>query len=144
MRKAETTHTTTRRTLLGVALALPAVAAVPAVAHAAARSPDAEFIRLCDRLVALAVEQRALCLAHPFAPDHGPHHARHEALCAEHDAIEGRLYDIGGPTTHQGVRAAARAALAEADKDFAGNIETRHIGDFLAISVAEALVGGAA
>ena len=56
-------------------------------------------------------------------------------------AIEELIYDIGGPTTLEGMRAGARAALAEADKDFDGNIEIRHIGDFLAISIAEALAG---
>lgn len=83
-------------------------------------SPDAELIRLCDRLVAIRAEERAITDADAWVPDRGPYKARFDALLAEWFAIDARLYDVDEPVTRARVLAVARAAVAQAPKQADG------------------------
>jgi hypothetical protein len=120
----------------------PAIAAAvvatrgPPPALADADSPDAELIRLCDRLVAIDAAESTI-YATVDGSDDDALDAALDPFTAEWRAIEARLYELGGPRTPQGTVAMARAAVAytttEPDGSFATTI---HLADWLAINVA--------
>jgi len=129
-----------RRGLLGGAVALLAGAAavtLPRAVQAAGAGPDAELIRLCNRLVAIRAEERAITDADEWAPDHGPYKPRYDALGEEWDAIDARMYDVAEPVTLAGVRAVARAALSQAPRDADGSINAPQLAEWLAFTVVE-------
>lgn len=109
----------------------------------ATRDPDAELIAICDRIAATYREQRLICIADPWAPDKGPHHARWEALWHERQSLEDRLYDTETPVTIAGAQAAARAALAGAERTNKGELTYRHETDWLLLALAEFHAGSA-
>jgi hypothetical protein len=101
---------------------------------------DAELIRLCERIVAREAEEEALCDADPHAPDAGPHHVRYLELMRQFAADSDWLYELPGPTTPEGARALARAALAIVPRTHGGEILTpRRSAERLALSCAEFL-----
>jgi hypothetical protein len=133
MPKAETDHT-------------PATPILPKMhsAHATA-GDDAELIRLCERIVVREAEEEALCGADPHAPDAGPHHVRYLELTRQSAADSDRLYELPPPTTPEGARALARAALAIVPRTHGGEILTpRRSAERLAWGCAEFLAGRAA
>jgi hypothetical protein len=100
-----------------------------------ADDPDAELIRLCDRLVAIEAAETAIFTT----MDKDDDDARDDALDPfrkEWRAIEARLYEIGGPRTPQGMVAMARAAVAIGDIEPDGSVDAAYLGDWLAINVA--------
>jgi len=105
---------------------------------------DAELIRLCAKLVACFAELRALNASDPWAPDHGPLHARYERVLAKEDALLARIEELPNPTTLAGAKAAARAALVQADLDAQGKPLLNHIGDRLCFAAVGYLAGRAA
>jgi hypothetical protein len=145
--RAETPATPSRRAVLAgsTAALLAGAAAVTAARGAPVAAPggagdDAEMVRLCDRLVAIEAEEAAI-----FATV--PEDEQDTVLLPfteEFRQIENRLYDLGDPTTPEGLRAAARAALAHAPRDMGGNIDTTHggIAEWLAFGIAETLAAG--
>jgi hypothetical protein len=101
------------------------VAGIGEPALAAAASPDAELIRLSERLVALRSAEHSLLTASdaPDDPDTDPTTGPLlRANDAEWRTIMGRLADMS-PTTLAGAQAMARAALANAPRDGAGNVD---------------------
>jgi hypothetical protein len=113
-------------------------APLPAIVQAVETvSPDVELIRLCDRLVANRAELSRLCDADHWAPDHGPHKPRHDALQEEGDRIEAELYDLADPVTLAGAHAVARAAVSVAPKDADGSITCEYLSEWLNITVVE-------
>ena len=107
-------------------------------------NPDAELIRLCDRLVANRAEEKAICDADEWAPDRGPYKARYDALGEEMDRVTDQLYATADPVTAAGVRAAARAALCVAPKDSDGDITCDGLAEWLAFAVVQHVGGEAA
>jgi hypothetical protein len=100
--------------------------------------PDAELIRLWDRLVAMHAEEAAIVkAADPDAPDDGPHKPVLDALHEEWQAIDARLYDVAEPVTQAGVRAVARAAVSQAPRTVDGSIDAPQLAEWLAFTVAE-------
>jgi hypothetical protein len=97
--------------------------------------PDAELIRLCDRLVAIQAAETAI-YAKMDGSDDDALDAALDPFTAEWRAIEARLYEVGGPITPQGMVAMARASLAYASKEPDGSFDTTYLGDWLAINVA--------
>jgi hypothetical protein len=133
-----TTHTPGRRGLLGGAAALlagAAAATLPRVALAAGTGPDAELIRLCDRLVEIDAEERAI-LASTDEDDGGPLKPRYDALNVEWHAIDARLCDVADPVTKAGALAVARAAVAQAPRQTDGSFSTPELAEWLAFTAA--------
>jgi hypothetical protein len=128
MPKADTDHT-------------PATPILPKMHSSPATvDDDAELIRLCEQIVAREAEEEALCDADPHAPDAGPHHVRYLELMRQFATDSDWLYELPGPTTPEGARAVARAALAIVPRTTAGEILTpRRSAERLALSCAEFL-----
>jgi hypothetical protein len=97
-------------------------ASIPMLANAAESNPDAELIRLCDRMIAVRAEQEALAIADPWAPDDGPLSEQYHELHDEWIALADRLQVAEPPTTLEGIRAAARMAWNGAGQDRQGRV----------------------
>jgi hypothetical protein len=107
-------------------------------------NPDAELIRLCERIVANRAEDEAICTADPHAPDGGPNHVRLEELWADYATAEAQIFELPEPTTAQGAKAAARASLACAPRDAEGEITAgEDLDTWLAFACVEWLAGSA-
>src|SRR5580693_4157072 len=107
-------------TLLAGAAGATAARGAPGAAMPA-DGADAELIRLCDRMVALVAEEKALVDADERAHREGPNKPRYDALWAERGVIRDQIYDMDYPTTAAGAAAMTRAAMTEIDRDFEGN-----------------------
>jgi hypothetical protein len=129
---------TRRLALLGAAATPTSAMPIAQTAH----GPDAELIRLCDRVVAIQAEETAMFEADPAADDDGSRFKPvMDALTEERRAIETRLYDVGAPTTKAGLLAAARAAVSEAPKDADGAISCVALAEWLAVGAVERMAG---
>jgi hypothetical protein len=112
-----TSTTTTRRRLYGGSAALLAIAGfVPAAATAGtpATNPDAELIRLAAEFCDLEDTQARLCSATDDLEDRPGQAAaavEFNAACARHGEV-GEAIVEAAPTTLEGFRAKARAAIA--------------------------------
>ena len=103
---------------------------------------EAELMRLCDRLVAIAAENLKLYATMPAAT-----RAEERQLegclkpsLAEWDKVTARILDLDTlPKTPEGINAVARAALAEAPRRPNGEIITRDLCEYLTWSVLEAI-----
>jgi hypothetical protein len=131
---------TTRRSALGLATAIAGIAAVPALA---ATSPDAELIALCNRLVAIRQAELALTEQLPTESlvDEDEIEDALEQLDAEHRPLATLIYKHKRPTTIEGARAMARAALPHISKCADGSMVLTDIGEWLSVRVAEFLSG---
>jgi hypothetical protein len=141
--KTATVSPLPRRTLLGTVAAALTVAAAPASAKATAPGTDAEWISLCNRLVAIAAEQMVIF---DTIEDEDQQQTALAPLTEEHFKIEARLWELDNPTTPAAFLASARAAVAHAPKDAAGNITlyTQGVAELLAFAVMESMVDGGA
>ena len=81
---------------------------------------DAQTIDICQKMLANQQELDALVERDPDAPDGGPNNNRHQALLAEFAALAAELIKSATPTTHEGIRALAQAAMLFADHE--GNL----------------------
>jgi len=125
---------------MSIANDFAAIAArMPGTAPAATSNDDAELIRLCDRLVAIEAERAAIF--ETVAEDEQDRAL--DAATGEYDQIEARLAELGNPTTLAGMRAMARAAVATAPKNTAGEVTAGVAGlsEWLAFGVVEAMAG---
>jgi hypothetical protein len=95
---------------------------MPQAEHSNSTSDDAELIAVCERLVAREAEGEAQAHADPHAPDAGPNHTRYLELMQQSRADCYRLFELPGPTTPEGARAVARAALAIVPRTTGGEI----------------------
>jgi hypothetical protein len=154
MPKAETPHTTSpSRRLLFTGLAGSAALAVldppGAAAHTVIAAPtdplEAERVRLCNRIVAMAEEERHL---YKTIKDDNARDVPLDAIGLKRRPIVDRLYELGNPVTLAGMAAFSRAALAEAPRDLDGHNTAVDMGlaEYLAFAVTEALAaaGGGA
>jgi hypothetical protein len=100
---------------------------------------EQELIRLCDRFTDLAQQYDAICDAnhHDDVQD-----ALLAPIIAEQREIELRVMELGNPTTPAGIRAMARAAVADAPKATDGHTLTTNLYEYLALSVSESIVSG--
>jgi hypothetical protein len=150
MPKATHTHTTpTRRavfrglglTSIAAGLAARSALATPSVppdaARADAANPDAELIRLCDRLVQLRIDELAQFDLIDY--DNGG-----DDLFAapEWDALAARLQEIDRPLTLAGAAAMARCTVRHCDRCPDGKIVMIDLAEWMAIRVSEFLAGG--
>jgi hypothetical protein len=130
---------TSRRQALGFGAAACCIATIPKHPDAAAPSPDAELIRLCDRLVINRALEAAVYEAYPDDDD------EREPVLAPIDnewwELAAALEELDGPRTPEGARAMALAALAEAPRDCDGDIENGDLHERLAIGCARYLAG---
>ncbi len=131
--------TSTRRSAMraGIAAALGALDA-PAMATAAG-NPDAELVRLCDRLVAIDAERADIFRT---IEDDAEKEIALQPTDVESRKIAERLYDMPDPVTSAGARAVARAAFAEAEKSLDGGLVCNDISDWLALTVVEYVAKG--
>ncbi len=84
---------------------------------------DAALIAICDRMVAIGIEEDGLTEADPWAPDEiGQLGDNYRALRNEWIALAGYLVSAAAPATFDGVRAAARLAYSIAPRDAEGQI----------------------
>ncbi len=97
---------------------------------------DAELIRLCDRLVEIDAEERAI-LASTDEDDGGPLKPRFDALNVEWRAIDERMCDVADPVTRAGALAVARAAVAQAPKQTDGSFSATELAEWLAFTAAK-------
>jgi hypothetical protein len=104
-------------------------------------SPDAELIRLCDRLVAISDEERSL---YATIKDERTRNTALQPLTDEWFAIRTRLYEMDRPMTSEGARAAAMAARANADSDPSFKVMASDLGDWLALAACAYLTDTAA
>jgi hypothetical protein len=125
---------TTRRD----AIRFGAVAAMllPAAARSAP-NPDAELIRLCDRLVVNRALEQAEYQANPHKNDEGAP----DPLNDEWFKISEQICQLDGPRTREGACAAARATLANAPLDQQQALECGDLGSWLSITCAKYLAG---
>lgn len=132
-----------RLLLLGSAVALPVAVLASGGVAAPAESDDAELIRLCARLVALERQEAAIYKVRHTAEDEERTEPELDRLGAERETILQRLNEIGKITTLSGARAMAAAAISEAPKDRAGQVECTQGEDaeWLAFTVSEFLAG---
>jgi hypothetical protein len=98
--------------------------------------PDAELIRLCDRLVEIDAEERAI-LASTDEDDGGPLKPRFDALNVEWRAIDERMCDVADPVTRAGALAVARVAVAQAPKQTDGSFSATELAEWLAFTAAK-------
>jgi hypothetical protein len=143
MSKANLTSTTPgRRRLLGGAAALlagAAAVALPRAAQAASTGPDAELIRLCNRLVANRAEWLALINSRHTIEDEKRTEPDNARLLAERHALLDQIEAAPDLSTMAGAAAMARAALADAPLGVGGHWEATEDCEWLALTVAEYL-----
>jgi hypothetical protein len=130
-----------RGLLAGAAAALGAgmVATIPIGAEAAPSPEEAEFTRLCNRVVELRTQISAL---YPRIRDDKERRVAEAPLRDERRATEARLYELNvTPKTQAGIKAVALAGLAEAPRDFDGEVDASGGGlsEWLAWTVVEAI-----
>lgn len=111
----------------------PGIAAAPASTMPA--GADAELIRLYNRLVEIVAAEAVIF----ETVDEADQEKALQPFTQEYRLIEDRVYDLGNPTTPEGVLACARAAVATAPKDADGTIYCGNHGlaEALAFTVAE-------
>jgi hypothetical protein len=129
-----------RRGLLGGAQALLAgVAAVtlPRAALAAGIGPDAELIRLCDRLAANRAEWFAIMNSRHTIEDEKRTEPDNDRLLAERHARLDQIEAAPDLSTMAGAAAMARAAMADTPVGVDGHWEAREDNEWLALTVAE-------
>lgn len=115
----------TRRALLGGAGALAALGAGPLAAGLTNPAPvrDAELVRLCERVVAIKVQEDALFASGDSIEDDDRIAPLLVPLADERGEIIEQLEDLGPvPSTWVGVRSMAAAALALAPRSSDGVI----------------------
>jgi hypothetical protein len=108
-----------------------------------AESADAELIRLCDRLVALEAKDENIYLT---VEDDDEANRLSEILLPEFQELRDRIFALDAPTTRDGQRAFARAALAAAPRDSRGDVILDTGGGlpaFPAFGLAHSLAGSA-
>jgi hypothetical protein len=112
----------------------------------ASNAPDAELIRLCDRIVAINAEERAIDARYPDInqdadedPIDGP---RLRANGLELQQIEARICDLTIATL-AGADAAGRAAMPEGRKQLDGHLEPTNLYQLLALKLVEYHAGRA-
>ena len=125
--------TPSRRALFTGATAAAALASLPAMA-----SPDAELIRLCDRLSAISARENVLCST---VEDDDLRDELLKPSMEEWHRIAERLWEMGVPLTREGAAAVARAGIANTDHDLAGVPVGRDLGHHLLLSAAVFLEG---
>jgi hypothetical protein len=103
--------------------------------------PDAELIRLCERLVEISNAERSLGRA---IKDDDERETAAQPLHDEWLTIRARLYEIGRPVTLEGAIAMARAANASADHDTEYAVTASDLGDWLALGACAYLADTAA
>jgi hypothetical protein len=104
-------------------------------------SPDAELIRLCDRLVAISDEERRL---YATIEDEHTRNTALQPLTDEWTAIRTKLYEMDRPATSEGERSVALAAQANADSDPDHKVMASDLADWLALATCAYLTGTAA
>lgn len=81
---------------------------------------DARTIAVCEQLIFVHHEQKALVDLDPFAPnpdERGPNHQRYEALLAEEATLLAALTKAPAPRTLRGIKATAQVAMMFADAE---------------------------
>ncbi len=134
-----------RRALLSTAAAAMAAGlgtVLPATAEAAPSAEEAELIRLCNRLVAIGANEQKLYRTVPHATLEGEAQLQERLKPGDEEwrRIEERLYELDiTPKTPAGISAMARAALAEAERTWDGEIVTLDLCGYLAWGVVESI-----
>jgi hypothetical protein len=109
--RADTPPNPSRRTMLLLTGTAAAVARGAPHALAAADGPDAELIRLCDRLMTLEAAQRTILSAQRTTEDELRDEPKIDAISAEQKAVFDLITELPQPVTQAGAGAMARAAL---------------------------------
>ena len=104
---------------------------------------DAELIALCDQLIDVVARQDALYSVRRTMEDEKRTEEQMDALFAERGDIIDRIKETSNVETDQGRDALARAALAIAERDRAGQITPRTKGESLAWMVVKSLASSA-
>jgi hypothetical protein len=136
MPQAEITFAPSRRQALGLGAVAIATISKPA---SSTPCPDAELIRLCERLIINRAREAAAYAANPYDDDERA--LVTDPLNDEWFEIAAALKELEAPRTPEGARAMALAALAEAPRDRGGDIAHGDLYCWLAIGCAEYLAG---
>lgn len=140
MPKASIMPTTSRRqTLRLYAASTLAGLLTPTLAVAATTDPDAELIRLCDRLVVVRRLENAAYDENP--EDEETQDILTEPLNAEWHQIADRLAKLDSPRTPEGARAMALAALSEVPRNRDDTIDYGDLHSWLSVGCARYLAG---
>jgi hypothetical protein len=123
--------------LLDVAVVPAAPVTAPTLVYV---SPDAELIRLCDRVVANQAEWLALINSRHTAEDEERTEPDNDRLLAERHALLNQIEAAPDLSTRAGAVAMARAALADAPLGMGGHWEAQEDYGWLALTVAEYMV----
>jgi hypothetical protein len=109
----------------------------PRAVLAAGAGPDAEQIRLCDRLAANRAEWFALINSRHTIEDEKRTEPDNDRLLAERRALLDQIEAAPDLSTTAGAAAIARAALADAPVGVDGHWEAREDNEWLALTVAQ-------
>lgn len=103
--------------------------------------PDAELIRLCDRLTELTAAERSIIMAQHTIEDELRTEPALDAVCDEQKAIFDRITELPDPVTLAGAAAMARTALADAPLELDGSISPMDNAEWLAFGAVTFLAG---
>jgi hypothetical protein len=142
MPQATDRHTTSTPRIVRQFSHAELVAGLTAPVLAATAPADAELIALCDRLVAVEGEFSTLMAAtgNTIEDEHRTQ-SQLDAMLADRNRVFDQIYNQPGVTTVAGALAMARAALAVAPRNIAGEIIWTGNGEYLAWSVTEFIIG---